>query len=178
MEMRKCKECGKMFMPKGREKYCPDVHYRPCPDCGKPVIAKYLSDPARKCDDCKHKRGSGASKPKALFNIKPEEFNTIDQNTTPEVDTSNLVTDIPVTIGTIEFCEQTTGVVRTYIGPELKNSFIPGHDYLMKVEHSGYTYNVSATEDVTANEGVDMFRNFSSQISFHQHFARKVSQSA
>ena len=53
MEMRKCKECGKLFAPKGREQYCSDIHYRPCPVCGKPVEAKYLSDPARRCEDCK-----------------------------------------------------------------------------------------------------------------------------
>ena len=53
MEMRKCKECGELFQPKGREQYCPKQHYRPCPVCGTPVLAKYLSDPPRRCDMCK-----------------------------------------------------------------------------------------------------------------------------
>jgi hypothetical protein len=99
MEMRKCKECGKMFMPKGREKYCSDVHYRPCPVCGTLVIAKYLSDPPRKCDNCKKHRSTltptssskqnvhntdsanksepnskpAVSKPKSLFNFTPKD---------------------------------------------------------------------------------------------------------
>lgn len=68
-EMRACKECGKLFMPKGREKYCPDVHYRPCPICGTPVVAKYLSDPPGKCDNCKRKKMQPASKAKSIFNI-------------------------------------------------------------------------------------------------------------
>lgn len=50
MEMKKCKECGKLFMPKSmRSQYCDDLHYRPCPVCGKKVEAKYLSDPPRCC---------------------------------------------------------------------------------------------------------------------------------
>lgn len=70
-EMRACKECGKMFMPKGREKYCSDVHYRPCPVCGTLVVVKYLSDPPAKCDNCKgkHTKVHPASKAKALFDI-------------------------------------------------------------------------------------------------------------
>ena len=48
--MKKCKECGKLFVPKSaRTQYCDDLHYRPCPVCGKLVEAKYLSDPARCC---------------------------------------------------------------------------------------------------------------------------------
>lgn len=54
-----CKECGKKFEAKSpRVAYCSDTHYRPCPVCGKPVEAKYLSDPARKCEECRHKTKS------------------------------------------------------------------------------------------------------------------------
>lgn len=55
MEMKKCKECGDLFMPKSKNSvYCDKLHYRPCPVCGKPVEAKYLSDPARCCSqECK-----------------------------------------------------------------------------------------------------------------------------
>lgn len=68
-ELRACKECGKMFMPKGREKYCPEVHYRPCPICGTPVVAKYLSDPPGKCENCKKKKIQPVSKAKSIFNM-------------------------------------------------------------------------------------------------------------
>lgn len=50
LEMKKCKECGKLFTPKSAQSvYCDDIHFRPCPVCGKAVEAKYLSDPARCC---------------------------------------------------------------------------------------------------------------------------------
>ena len=56
MEMKKCKECGDLFMPKSKNSvYCDKLHYRPCPVCSKPVEAKYLSDPARCCSqECKN----------------------------------------------------------------------------------------------------------------------------
>jgi len=55
LEMKNCKECGKLFRPKSKNSvYCDDLHFRPCPVCGKPVEAKYLSDPARCCsNECK-----------------------------------------------------------------------------------------------------------------------------
>lgn len=50
LEMKKCKECGELFVPSHpNQVYCNKMHYRPCPVCGKPVFAKYLSDPARCC---------------------------------------------------------------------------------------------------------------------------------
>lgn len=56
MSINICKECGKQFeATSARVAYCSDIHYRPCPICGKPVEAKYLSDPARRCEDCKGK---------------------------------------------------------------------------------------------------------------------------
>lgn len=68
-EARACKECGKMFTPKGRERYCPGPHYRPCPICGVEVLVKYLSDPPAKCNNCKGKRMKPVNKVKSLFNI-------------------------------------------------------------------------------------------------------------
>lgn len=47
---KKCKECGKEFIPDSpRQEYCKDVHYRPCPVCGKPVKAIYLNESPRCC---------------------------------------------------------------------------------------------------------------------------------
>ena len=63
MSINICKECGKQFEAKSpRILYCPAVHYRPCPVCGEPVIAKYLSDPPRRCDKCKGKSIPAQSK--------------------------------------------------------------------------------------------------------------------
>ena len=71
MSINICKECGKQFEAKSpRVAYCSDIHYRPCPVCGKPVVAKYLSDPPRRCVECKNK---GKMVPKARVEIKPIE---------------------------------------------------------------------------------------------------------
>lgn len=59
-----------------------------------------------------------------------------------------------------------------YIGNEHKNSFIPGHKYLLHVERDEYTYKVTSTEDVTLGETVDIVKNYSSQASFNANFAR------
>ena len=50
MNTRRCKECGKEFVPRTeRQQYCDNEHFRPCPVCGKLVVVKYLSDPPRTC---------------------------------------------------------------------------------------------------------------------------------
>jgi len=61
MSINICKECGKQFEAKSaRIMYCPGPHYRPCPICGEPVLAKYLSDPPRRCDKCRGAKSSPA----------------------------------------------------------------------------------------------------------------------
>ena len=193
-EMRKCKECGKMFMPTGREQYCSDDHYRPCPICGKPVIAKYLSDPPRKCDECKHTRNKGTDdkfvsmKPKSLFKFGPSDNKPIDpfkeleskpdQAVKPAVKKETNAWDkeidkkIPEKVDQAVFCENTTGSIRMYIGnPHGDRHFIPGHKYVLRVEHNAYTYRVTSTEDVTAGEPVMLVSDYASQISFYQNFA-------
>ena len=63
MSINICKECGKEFEAKSpRILYCSAVHYRPCPVCGEPVVAKYLSDPPRRCEKCKGKSLPGVEK--------------------------------------------------------------------------------------------------------------------
>lgn len=65
MSINICKECGKQFeATSARIAYCPGPHYRPCPICGEPVLVKYLSDPARRCEKCKGVRSSVPAKPK------------------------------------------------------------------------------------------------------------------
>lgn len=187
-EMRRCKECGKLFQPKGREQYCSDIHYRPCPICGTMVEAKYLSDPPRKCSNCKGKRGLSAPKiepmspQKSLFNIKPIEVSPKMETKVVEPATRVIPglkrsTPIPATIDQSVFCETTSGTVHTYIGEGYKNFFIPGHKYLLKVERNDYCYSVSSTEDLTSGEDVNIGMRYASQISFYQNFelAKEVS---
>lgn len=193
-EMRRCKECGKMFVPKGREQYCPDTHYRPCPVCGKPVIVKYYNDPARRCDNCKWRKMPPL--PKELAAISKSPYNFIPKNEKSagealkqeaeileELEKKSPFKDIPGWSNMLEptvpdkidpsaFCETLTGAVRVYIGTGHKNNFIPGHEYVLKVERDDYNYVVSSAEDVTAEENCDCFLPFASQVSFHQHFGK------
>lgn len=199
-EMRKCKECGKLFIPKGREQYCSDIHYRPCPICGEPVEAKYLSDPPRKCDKCKGRRSNNSSKSgfneiglktKSLFSFKP--VSSVNQPLKKELDDEPTTATQPVVtsekepwvdrvdttsrpiVETAVFCETETGSIRMYIGRAHKNSFIPGHEYLLTVKHDqpGH-YTVIGTQDVTIGEDVNLMLPISSQISYHTYFGRVV----
>lgn len=203
-EMRKCKECGNLFIPKGREQYCSAIHYRPCPICGTPTVVKYLSDPPRRCDNCARKRNTahsdshptsqpanesksetGFKKHRSLFanivwgNSTVEKSATdktqIDKDTNTnennDVDYSYLAKKITEVKDQAEFCESCTGHIFKYIGVKLRNNFIPGHDYLIKVSHDDYNYVVESSEDLTSNETVDYLMHIASQISFYQYFA-------
>ena len=191
-EQRICKECGKPFTPKGREKYCSNIHYRLCPICGEPVIVTYFSDPARRCEKCRHIKGSQVKMvPRQIVKIDPQ----------PEVNKGSLVAEvivnhedlieeiadkeleekvakiraskeIPETIDQSIFCEATSNTVMTYIGNKHNNSFIPGHDYLIVVERDEYTYRITSCQDITTGDECDIIINYASQISFHRNFAK------
>lgn len=198
-QMRRCKECGKLFLPKGREQYCSDTHYRPCPICGTPVEVTYLSDPPKKCPACRYRKMKPlpkelASKSKSLFNIIPEdnspngaaqlkaemEFSTQESDGVVEGDWMDSVdlTTSPTTIEPAAFCEAMSGTVMIYVGKQFKNCFQRGHKYVLKVERNDYVYNVSSAEDVSAGESCDLLMPIASQISFHQHFAKIRKHSA
>ena len=62
MVKRICVWCGKEFETNsGRRKVCNDEHFRPCPDCGKPVkivetsYAEFLKHGPRRCTECARK---------------------------------------------------------------------------------------------------------------------------
>lgn len=96
-EARACKECGKMFTPKGREKYCPGPHYRPCPICGVSVLVKYLSDPPAKCDNCKGKKMKPVNKVKSLFDIdsnKSVEPVKVEPEIQPEIQSDHVANNV------------------------------------------------------------------------------------
>lgn len=183
-QLRKCKECGKTFLPKGRELYCPDIHYRPCPICGTPVEAKYLSDPPRKCDNCKRKKSTTSSGfvsiPSGSFKLKPDTkmkpksaqraVEPASEQKEEWLDNVEIVST--PTIDSTIFCENVTGTVMVYVGQQFKNSFERGHKYLLKVERSDYVYNILSTEDLTTGDDCDIIMPVASQISFYQKFAK------
>lgn len=196
--LKKCKECGKLFTPKGRENYCSEDHYRPCPVCGKPVIVKYFSDPPRKCDDCKWRKvkplpSNMSNKSKSLFNIIPEDNKpsglaqlkaemdysdkdvdgSVDPMWIDEVDTHPVNTKDPSA-----FIEYANNSVMVYIGNTHKNSFVKGHKYVIHVERSDYVYMVTSNEDLTLGETCNALLPIASQISFYQYFGRVKKQSA
>lgn len=179
-QLRKCKECGKTFLPKGREQYCPDIHYRPCPICGAPVEAKYLSDPPRKCDKCKGKKSSQGFKNIPSKMMPPSSNKETKENklaTPVKSENTSWMKEIESTasqptVDSNTFCENVTGTVMMYIGNQYKNNFQKGHKYLIKVEHSDYVYNVTSVEDVTSGDDCDIILPIASQISFYQKFAR------
>lgn len=149
LQMKKCKECGKLFAPKNpRSQYCDDKHYRPCPTCGKLIEIKYLSDPTPRCEECR----------KLGIKINPNK-KSVDNFVN---DTDNLV-DLPV-----DFVE------RKYTGPSNFN-FISNHIYLVKIkENRPYGFIIEAIKDITDNEDVeDTEMPISSPISFN-HFFKEV----
>ena len=147
MSINICKECGKQFEAKSpRVAYCSDIHYRPCPVCGKPVVAKYLSDPPRRCDECKNK---GKMVPKARVDIKPIEPS---------------VTEI------VEGDAQASGNKYTYIGRDILG-FKNGHEYLIQASWNGLSaYEVSAQFDFTDDSEVDLLIMLSSKASINTYF--------
>lgn len=189
---KKCKECGKLFAPKGRELYCSDIHYRPCPVCGTPVKVKYFSDPPRKCPECKYRKVKPLSAPlaaksKSFFNIIPEDGEPCGlAQLKQEMEESNASADScveigwmdqvevvkPTTIDQTTFCDHVNGSVMVYIGNEHKNGFKPGHKYLLNVARDEYVYMVSSKEDLTVGDSCDIMIPYASQISFYQNFGR------
>ena len=166
-QMRACVACGKMFMPKGRERYCPGPHYLPCPVCGKPVEIEYISYGPHNCDECKGKRAP--KKPAAPKMQSPTAHTSLlqslivndskekDRSSNSVLPSSELIEDGPATKpdsydnAEVEVTEKkelsfdTTGMdVRTYIGTlraedKGKRCFIPGHDYVVDIDPPSHT---------------------------------------
>lgn len=146
MEMRRCKECGKMFLPTSkRQQYCNEIHFRPCPVCGKLVEAKYLSDPARCCsNECKKQLAA--------------------RNRKPVVITAAELMDEPVEI--------VDGQIAEYKGPEV-GMWIPGHRYVINIDRKDTTYGqykVWASKDLTLDLEVKLLMPLSSQNSIDRYF--------
>ena len=175
--MKKCKECGKMFMPRSaKQQYCDEKHYRPCPVCGKLVYAKYLSDPARRCDDCKKSKSSNISSTsirpiKVMESLQYHEHEAKE----PEVEEPK-VTGIAKNNVASEFTADeilSNFVKARYIGVKTCG-WVPGHVYLIQTKKSHYTYTISAIQDITENELLDITISLASIISINRNFKREV----
>lgn len=172
-EMKKCKECGKLFVPKSKNSvYCDDVHYRPCPVCGKPVEAKYLSDPARccgpECSAIRRKSNKPNKGVKVDMKYQPSYTSSESSSTSKQVDSNPLVPELNYSTDSDKLEIPFKGV-KTYIGKPILN-FIPGHEYELLIDRGEYTYDISASYDLTDDVSVDLLMPLASRISINQHF--------
>lgn len=167
MEMRKCKECGKLFVPKGREQYCSAIHYRPCPVCGKLVEAKYLSDPARCCSKECQAALRAASKKHVNAATKP-----VTAVVTTDVDESKMSASEAVA-KYADYLSDSLDDPREYQGPDNLLGFKAGHKYLIDISKKpNCAYEISAYKDCTTSEVVDLFITLSSMIAINRYFMK------
>ena len=197
-ELRMCKECGKMFKPVGRESYCKDIHYRPCPICGTKVEAKYLSDPPRCCSkECQQKaRALKKIQPKAKITkpieTKPkagtlfQQFitNPTDKLFTPQgIDkpTENLENpgetkvNLPGRIKITNKASNTTNIGDYPIKVFKMHSMMGwehNHQYQLEItKKPDQPYMIFATHDFTLDKPVNLAIPLSSQISIARYFS-------
>lgn len=178
MEMKKCKECGKLFMPKSmRSQYCDDVHYRPCPVCQKPVEAKYLSDPPRCCSkECQQllkKQNRPVAQPNTVVNSDYGHIQIEVDDSTTAVNVLSDITDHnihPQLSSEGKFVLE-DAEVRTYVGKS-SCKFIQGHTYAIKVsKDSDYgNYLVKGYYDLSGDKECDALSIHASMISLNQFF--------
>ena len=177
LEMKKCKECGKMFMPtSNKQKYCSEDHYRPCPVCGKLVFAKYLSDPARCCSGvCKSKLGklnkSGHKVNPTMITddskLVPmpgaEKLADLAEEYSKEVLVDHAEADVKAldelheaeVAAETEVIDPTDGTIRKrYTGTSIPGNWINGDEYAVRIEHVDKEYVVIATYNYSKNSPV------------------------
>lgn len=160
IKMKKCKECGKLFLPKSsRSQYCDGDHYRPCPICGEPVLAKYLSDPPRRCDKCKSIRPAAKHiASNRADDISREEEMSVDTNT-GEITASSL----------------NSRITAKYVGPSVCG-WKTGNVYDIHIKRNLYGYTVVADENrINPDEDVSRVQlPVASFISINQYYKREV----
>jgi len=158
LEMKPCKECGKLFRPKSNKTiYCDGEHYRPCPVCGKPVFAKYLSDPARCCSGvCRAELGR-RNKGEAPKEIVADTTSLLDVAATPVEE----LTTIKIDLDNIP--------KKTYVGKD-SDGFISGHEYHINVTVSNTVYDVEAVYDATEGKPVSLHTAYNSKSTYYKKF--------
>lgn len=178
--MKRCKECGKFFKPvKRRQSYCEATHYRPCPICGKLEIAKYLSDPARRCKECKNNKkinyrnstSAKADEVETVSEVINQSSKDVDIVATTEssdnVKDSDNVTELECIDTSKKFTrdEILNNVVRAkYTGPNL-DGYTFGNVYLIQTRRNRNGYTITELGD-------DKVITLSSMTSVNQYFKR------
>lgn len=164
LEKRRCRECGKWFTPRSKNQiYCEDLHYRPCPVCGKLVEAKYLSDPARCCsNECKaimRSKTREEAKSKRVSNISIS-------SKKPKIETPS------VSDSEYENYLRENSVIKTYIFKNSICGFQTEHEYAIETtkRNDSYVHDVNATYDFTEGKTVDLSMQVASMSSFQRYF--------
>lgn len=173
LEMKPCKECGKLFVPKHKlSLYCDDIHYRPCPVCGKLVIAKYLSDPARCCSGkCKAELGGRHKFNKVADNVAAVAVDVDEFITSEEVSTEDSVTIEPAVdeVNPENVIDPLTLPRKQYVGKDAEG-FISGHTYHVNVDAADGVYNIFAHYDVTDDKKVELSLTINSKSTYYKKF--------
>ena len=176
VNMKKCKECGKLFTPKGRESYCSEKHFRPCPICGEPAEVLYFADPPRRCDKCRGKKSLKPATPVKQL-VKPDtkvEEVVKEQQAVPAID-KDIQKIVDENFPAVDMDKDellNENHVWTYVGKSIRNSFIPGHVYSIRVSNDGAAYTVVSDEDMTSGQIVNINDRFSSVIMLNQNFVK------
>lgn len=157
LEMKKCKECGKLFMPtSNKQKYCSADHYRPCPVCGKLIFAKYLSDPARCCSGtCKSKLGKLNKE-----EVKPVELSS---EALAYVEADVKVTEEAYRAHVSQIVDPVDGTTRKRFAGSSLDGWVEGHEYAVVVTQEGKEHIVKATYDYTSAEVVYLAYGFTNK---------------
>ena len=166
MTEKKCAACGKVFQPKGRERYCEGPHYKPCPVCGVDVVATYWSDPPKRCEKC---RAANAKPQKQITAFQHMMVGTLNKVVEPipapkEIDNPTI---------TVELADGDD--VRVYIGPEGRGiPFKVNHTYILKLEKEEKygCYAVSSSYDITAEADINAYIRYSSMNSIDRYFKK------
>ena len=153
LEMKKCKECGSLFMPtSNKQKYCSAKHYRPCPVCGKMIFAKYLSDPARCC----------SGKCKAVLGKMNNQSNEILNEILTEQSKRHLLK--------INLDRITEGTVRKkFVGSE-DTRCIKDHEYAVSIEYNTGANIVYVAYDYTEEKLVGYAYNYTNKKKISKDF--------
>lgn len=168
MNQRECAACGKLFQPKGRERYCEGPHYKPCPVCGEMVVATYWSDPPKRCEKCRAANARVATRAVGDFSVVIARSQS---------GASQLVMNVPAEVDnptvTIDMGDDN---VRKYIGPEGRGiPFKNGHSYIIKMEkEEKYNcYIVTSEYDITSEENIKAYIRYSSMNSISRYFEKQ-----
>lgn len=174
LEMKKCKECGKLFQPiSNKQKYCSEDHYRPCPVCGKLIFAKYLSDPARCCSGvCKSKLGKLNKEQAYVAEVMEQKADLGIE--VPKIESFEVVEPLPEVVAYAEadvkaveeaVKERKSSPVtikKKYVG-ESCDGWVDGHVYQVIIAHEGNEHLVKGVYDCTAAEIVNLKYSFTNK---------------